>query len=319
MLKKENHNYYTFTFYNVENLFDTRNDPKTLDDDFTAKSNRNWNEKRFRKKLRKMGRAISQIGFDEIGHPPVLIGLAEIENRFVLEELVSSKYLKHKHYGIAHVDSPDERGIDTALLYRKDHLQIKNITAHTVDVVNEEGIRDYTRDILEVEAILDDFTIHVLVNHWPSRRKGVEETAFRRMAASVKAKEIVQQIQAVNPNARIMVMGDFNDDPESKSIKHLVGTTFYNPMEILLTRDEGSVNYRGDWFLFDQILISNNFMQQHGNDFRFQKASIFNPKHLQEYQGRRKGNPFRTFLGRRYAGGLSDHFPVYTICSIEKS
>jgi len=319
MLKKENHNYYTFAFYNVENLFDTRNDPKTLDDDFTANSNRNWNEKRFRKKLRKMGRAISQIGYNEIGHPPVLIGLAEIENRYVLEELVSSKYLKHKQYGIAHIDSPDERGIDTALLYRKDHLQIKNITAHTVHVVNEEGIRDYTRDILEVEVILDDFTIHVLVNHWPSRRKGVEETAFRRMAASEKAHEIVQQIQAVDPNARIVVMGDFNDDPESDSIKHLVGTTFYNPMEILLTRDEGSVTYKGGWFLFDQILISHNFMQQHGNDFRFQKAAIFNPEHLKEYKGRRKGNPFRTFLGRRYAGGLSDHFPVYTICSIEKS
>jgi endonuclease/exonuclease/phosphatase family metal-dependent hydrolase len=319
MLKKKNHNYYTFAFYNLENLFDTRNDPKTLDDDFTESSNRNWNEKRFRKKLKKMGNVISQIGFDEIEHPPILVGLAEVENRYVLEELVDSKFLRHKHYGIAHIDSPDERGIDTALIYRKDHLEIKNITAHTVHVVNEEGIRDYTRDILEVEAILDGFSVYILVNHWPSRRKGVEETAFRRMAASMKAAEIVKQIQAVDPNARIMVMGDFNDDPESDSLKQLVGTTFYNPMELLLTRDEGSVNYRGDWYLFDQILLSHNFMRQHGNSFRFQKAAIFNPEHIQEYKGRRKGNPFRTFLGRRYAGGFSDHFPVYAIFSLSQA
>lgn len=319
MLKKKNHNYYTFAFYNLENLFDTRNDPKTLDDDFTESSNRNWNEKRFRKKLKKMGNVISQIGFDEIEHPPILVGLAEVENRYVLEELVDSKFLRHKHYGIAHIDSPDERGIDTALIYRKDHLEIKNITAHTVHVVNEEGVRDYTRDILEVEAILDGFSVYILVNHWPSRRKGVEETAFRRMAASMKAAEIVKQIQAVDPNARIMVMGDFNDDPESDSLKQLVGTTFYNPMELLLTRDEGSVNYRGDWYLFDQILLSHNFMRQHGNGFRFQKAAIFNPEHIQEYKGRRKGNPFRTFLGRRYAGGFSDHFPVYAIFSLSQA
>ena len=316
MLKKENHNYYSFAFYNLENLFDTKNDPKTLDDDFTEHSERNWNDKRFRRKLKKMGSVISQIGLEEINHPPVLIGLAEIENRYVLEELVDSKYLRHKHYGIAHIDSPDERGIDTAMLYRKDHLEIRNITAHTVHVVNEEGIRDYTRDILEVEAKLEDHIVHVLVNHWPSRRKGVEETAFRRMAAAQKASEVVDQIKAVNPHARIVIMGDFNDDPESASIRHLVSSNFYNPMELLLTKDEGSTSYRGEWYLFDQILVSHNFMQQHGNDFRFQKADIYNPKKLQEFKGRRKGNPFRTFLGRRYAGGFSDHFPVYSIFSV---
>lgn len=318
MLKKENHNYYTFAFYNLENLFDTKDDPNTIDDDFTEHSERNWNKRRFRKKLKQMGSVISRIGSEEVGHPPALIGLAEVENRYVLEELVDSKYLRHKNYGIAHIDSPDERGIDTALLYRKDHVEIRNISAHTVHVVNEEGIRDYTRDILEVQVKIDDHEVYVLVNHWPSRRKGVEETAFRRMAASQKASEIAEQIRAVDPRARIVVMGDFNDDPNSESIKALVASEFYNPMEMLLTRYEGSVNYKGDWYLFDQVIISHNFMQQHGNDFRFQKADIFNPAFLTDRNQKRKGNPFRTFLGKLYTGGFSDHFPVYAIFSIDR-
>jgi len=313
------YNYFGIAFYNLENLFDTKDDPKTLDDDFTAGSKRNWNEKRFRKKLKKLGRVISQIGYDEIKHPPVFIGVAEIENRYVLEELVASEFLQQKNYGVAHIDSPDERGIDTALLYRKDYVTINTITAHTVYVENERGVRDFTRDIFHVDALLEGHSVHILVNHWPSRRKGAEETAGRRMAAAERAREVIFQINAEDPNAKIIVMGDFNDDPQSDSIKHLLGTDFYNPMEILLTREVGSAIYKGTWYLFDQIIISNNFMKQSGNSFRFEHAKVFNPRNLQEFEGKQKGNPFRTFLGRRYRGGLSDHFPVYSVFSIEKS
>lgn len=316
MLKKEDHAYYTFAFYNLENLFDTVDDPNTIDDDFTRNSKLNWNKSRFRKKVRKMGKVISKIGVEDIGYPPAIVGLAEVENRYVLEQLVSSNFLRNLNYGIAHIDSPDERGIDTALIYRKDHVDILNITAHLVHVVNEEGVRDYTRDIFEVRVQIDGQEVYVLVNHWPSRRKGVEETAFRRMAAAKRAAEITNQIRAVDPSARIVIMGDFNDDPKSDSIKALVTSEFYNPMELLLTRYEGSVNYRGDWYLFDQVIVSHNFMQQHGNDFRFEKADIFNPGFLKDRNQKRKGTPFRTFLGKWYGGGYSDHFPVYAIFSV---
>lgn len=316
--RKKNYNYYCFAFYNLENLFDTRDDPNTLDDDFTANSRLKWNEKRFRKKLKKLGRVISGIGRNEIDYPPVVVGVAEIENRYVLEQLVNSEFLRDKNYGVAHIDSPDERGIDTALLYRKDHFNILNIKAHMVHVVNEEGIRDYTRDIFHVKGTIDEQIVHILVNHWPSRRKGVEETAFRRLAAASKASEVVSEIKSEDPASRIVIMGDFNDDPQSKSLQQLIKSGFYNPMETLLTHEIGSTVYRRKWYLFDQILVSHNFLQLHGNQFRFEHAKVFNPKSLQEFQGPRKGNPFRTFLGRRYSGGMSDHFPVYAIFSIEK-
>lgn len=310
-------NHYCFAFYNLENLFDTKNDPVTLDDDFTEKSDRRWNEKRFRKKIKKLGSVIQQIGYADIRFPPIIVGVAEVENKYVLEELVNSKFLKEKNYGVVHYDSPDERGIDTGLLYRKEYVEILDSKTHTVHIQNEHGERDYTRDILAVHIAIENHEFYVLVNHWPSRRAGVEKTAPRRMAAAIKNLEVVEAIKAEDEDARFVIMGDFNDDPKSKSIQHITNTNFYNPMELLLTREEGSTNHKGAWNLFDQLLVSHEFMQQHGNRFRFEKAEIFNPEHLTEYKGRRKGNPFRTYLGAYYAGGFSDHFPIYGLFSMK--
>ncbi|WP_115122973.1 endonuclease/exonuclease/phosphatase family protein [Marinirhabdus gelatinilytica] len=303
--------HYTFAFYNLENLFDTVDDPHTLDDDFTETSDRKWNEKRFRKKIKKLGSVIQQIGYEEIGFPPVLVGVAEVENNYVLEQLVHSKFLKQKEYGIVHFESPDERGIDTALLYRKKYCTVLNAKAHPVYLETETGERDYTRDILCAKLELEGHPFYVLVNHWPSRRAGVKETAPKRMVVAKKNIAIVKNITAENPDARIVLMGDFNDDPESESVQHLVANGFYNPMELLLTHESGSLSHKGAWNLFDQLLVSHNFMKPYKNPFAFEEASIFNKRHLTEYEGRRKGNPFRTFLGRRYAGGFSDHFPIF--------
>ena len=312
-------NQYCFAFYNLENLFDTKDDPKTLDDDFTEDADRKWTKKRFRKKIKKLGSVIQQIGYDDIGFPPVIVGVAEVENRDVLEALVASKFLQKKNYGIVHFDSPDERGIDTALLYRKDYIEIVNSTSHQVYLENDRGERDYTRDIVAVEMRLENHIFHVLVNHWPSRRAGAEATAPRRMITAKRNLEIANEIRAKNENARIVLMGDFNDDPKSDSVQHLSQQNFYNPMELLLTHETGSLTYKGAWNLFDQILVSHEFMKQYGNSFRFENASIFNPKHVTEFKGKRKGNPFRTYLGRRYRGGFSDHFPVYGIFSLNTS
>lgn len=318
-LTRKNFNHYTIAFYNMENLFDTVNDPNTLDDDFTKNAPRNWNEKRFRKKVKKIGRVISQIGYDAVLHPPVLAGVAEVENEKVLNELVNSKFLRDKGYQYIHFDSPDERGIDTALLYREKYFEIIHKEAIPLYIDDQYGKRDYTRDILYVKGILVNDPIHFLVNHWPSRRAGANETAYKRIEAAKKNLELISEITMDDPDAKIIVMGDFNDDPNSESIINLTEADLYNPMEILHTKYSGSLNYKGKWNLFDQIILSSNFLKHHGDQLRFEEAKIFNPRHLQEFDGKYKGNPFRTFVGKKYLGGLSDHFPVYGILSLKKT
>ncbi|MEM7186405.1 MAG: endonuclease/exonuclease/phosphatase family protein [Bacteroidota bacterium] len=307
---------YSIGFYNVENLFDTEDDPDTLDDDFTVHSEKNWTEKRFRKKIRKLGKVISKIGYEKIDHPPVLLGLAEVENSEVLDALLDTKFLREKGYDYVHFDSPDERGIDTALLFRKKYFSVKNTETHTVYLVGEYGERDYTRDVLYVHGELEGQPVHVLVNHWPSRRKGTRETAHKRITASEKNLEIMNTIYSEDPNARIVVMGDFNDDPTSDSVKRLSSAQMYNPMELLLTHAKGTLNYQDQWHLFDQIIISHNFLRGYDNSFRFEEANIFDPEFVKEYKGKYKGHPFRTYVGKKHLGGYSDHFPVYAIFSI---
>lgn len=315
----EKSNLYNIGFYNLENLFDTKDDKRTLDDDFTEHSNKKWNEKRFRKKISNLGKVISKIGLDKNGFPPILLGVAEVENSVVLDSLIQSKHLKKRDYGYVHFDSPDERGIDTALLYRKKYVEILSKEAHTLYITNELGERDYTRDILHINAKLEDHDIHILINHWPSRRRGTEETSQKRVAAASKNLEIINAIISEDSNARIVVMGDFNDDPHSESVKTLTSDFLYNPMEVLLSNYEGSLSYRDHWHLFDQIIISHNFLQGAPNPFQFKSAHIYNPREIKERKERFKHLPLRTFLGKKYLGGFSDHFPVYAVFTIKKN
>ncbi len=313
----EKTNHFSIGFYNLENLFDTVDDPKTLDDDFTEFSEKNWNEKRFREKIKKLGRVISSIGYQDIKHPPVLLGVAEVENAAVLDALVSSKFLKKKNYDFVHFDSPDERGIDTALLYRKDYFSVIRKETFTVYLTQESGERDYTRDILYVLGLLEDQPLHILVNHWPSRGKGTKETEHKRIAAAERILQIIEGIYKDEKDPRVVIMGDFNDDPQSESIKRLTTQRFYNPMEVLLTKYEGTLSHRDNWHLFDQIIISQNFLRGHDNPFRYKKANIFSPDDIKEYRGKYKGLPFRTYGGKKYLGGFSDHFPVYSIFTVD--
>lgn len=309
--------HFAIGFYNLENLFDTVDDPKTLDDDFTEFSKKNWNEKRFRKKIKKLARVISSIGYQDIKHPPVLLGVAEVENAAVLDDLVASKFLHRKGYDYVHFDSPDERGIDNALIYRKDYFSVVKKEAYAVYLTDEMGERDYTRDILYVHGMLEDQSLHILINHWPSRRKGTSETEHKRITAAERNLEIIERIYEEEANARIVIMGDFNDDPHNESVKRLITQRFYNPMEVLLTKYEGTLRHKDVWHLFDQIIISHNFLQGHNNPFQFKSAKIFSPNEIKEYKGKFKGLPFRTYGGKKYLGGFSDHFPVYSIFTIE--
>ncbi len=310
---------YTVAFYNLENLFDTHNDPTVLDHDFLPDSEKKWHLKRYEKKIFKLGNAISNIGFPRSGKSPILVGVAEIENKTVLEDLINSKHLKNKNYGIVHYDSPDERGIDVGLLYQKDHFEIIHSESISVYIEEENGIRDYTRDILWVEGKLHNETIHILVNHWPSRRDGALSTQFKRIIAAEKNREIIDQITIDTPDAKIIIMGDFNDDPANESIKnHLVKNDLFNPMERLHTRHQGSLSYRDSWNLFDQIIFSHNFHQYRKNTHTFSNAAIFDKEFLKQHKGRYKGTPFRTYSGKRYKGGYSDHFPVYVQLKLNK-
>ncbi len=307
-----NRNSYTIAFYNLENFFDTEDQPHVLDDDFTPKGVKKWNPPKFKKKVKKMGKAISKIGWEETGKPPVLVGIAEVENKTVIEALLQSKALREEPYDFVHFDSPDERGIDTALLYHKELFEVLDSETLPLLIMDEEGERDFTRDILYVHGKLNREDVHIFVNHWPSRRSGVEETNQKRIKAAETVLGRLGRISEESPN--VVVMGDFNDDPNSKSIQRLMSTgRFINPMEKLLSPMSGSANYKGEWSLFDQILLSHTFLNFERGTHSYENAQIFAPKFLKEWNGKYKGNPYRTFIGKKYLGGYSDHFPVFVV------
>lgn len=301
----------TVAFYNLENLFDIYNDPKKMDDDFTPTGKKKWTFKRYKNKIKKLSQVIIKIGVEHSTKPPVLVGLAELENKSVVSDLVASKNLRGFNYDYVQYDSPDERGIDVALIYLKEHFELLYSKAYPLMLFEEDGERDYTRDILLVKGNLKGELVYVLVNHWPSRREGKDESDFKRIAAADRIHEIVTEIKTETDNPKIIIMGDFNDGYNSPSIRNLVKNEFYNPMERLKTKGNGSSVYNDEWFLFDQIIISNNFLYEQPNTNKFKYASVYDAKFIKTWHGKRKGNPHRTYIGRWYQGGFSDHFPVY--------
>jgi predicted extracellular nuclease len=310
--KKKKKNLYAVGFYNLENLFDIIDDPHTLDDDFTPKGKKKWSKKRYKRKLFKLAKTISEIGDDKINRYPVLMGIAEVENAMVVQDLINAEPLKDANYGFVHYDSPDERGIDTGLIYIKENFEVIHSEPITVMVFEKNGRRDATRDILYVEGKLNGERVHVFVNHWPSRRDGPEETSHKRVKAAETLRAFMARIESKEVSPNFIIMGDFNDGPDSDSIKILMESNqLYNPMEKLVTPNRGSANYKNSWSLFDQILVSHNFLNYEKGTHSFAHANIFDEKFLTEFEGKYKGTPYRTYSGRKYIGGYSDHFPVY--------
>lgn len=307
-------NLQTIAFYNTENLFDIFDDKRTFDNDFLPKAIKKWTPKRYNKKLQKLGFVISNIGRRETGKHPTIVGLAEVENAKVIKDLIASKHLEPHNYGFVHYNSPDERGIDVALIYDKNAFKVLHSEPFAVELKNDKGLPDYTRDVLLVSGILDGEKVHVIVNHWSSRREGQKETEHKRIASSDKVGEIMSSLRLENPDAKIIVMGDFNDDPHNNSIKRLVDNySLYNPMETLRSFNRGTTKHNRQWNLFDQILISTNFFKTSDNLYEYSLSNIFDEDFLKIYEGRYKGAPYRTYVGKKYKGGYSDHFPVYTI------
>ncbi|MFV0531361.1 MAG: endonuclease [Flavobacteriales bacterium] len=311
---------YTIGFYNLENLFDIIDDPETMDDDFTPDSSKKWTQKRYENKLHKLAKAIKLLGDEDSLEPPVMLGVAEVENKKVLNDLIKKTELKAFQYGIVHFDSPDERGIDVGFIYRKKNFMVLHKESHSVYLEDEKGIQDTTRDILHVNGLLDSELIDILITHWPSKRnEDINEQ--KRLKVADKVRAIIECIFKREPGGNIIVMGDFNDNPDGKSLKKLkIKSDFYNvqreelfnPMIELAKEGKGTLTHKNQWSLFDQILLSKALISGKRN-FKFKKVAIFNPRLLQEWEKPYQGEPFRTYVGKKYLGGYSDHFPVYIV------
>lgn len=311
----------TIAFYNVENLFDTQNDSLIFDDDHTPEGRYHWTQERYTRKIDHIAWVLSNIGKPTTNTSPDVIGLCEIENRKVLEDLVRHPLLQNKDYGIVHFDSPDNRGIDVALLFKKSVYIPTSFKSHRLLLFDTLGERKYTRDQLVVGGVMDSEAFYYIVNHWPSRRGGASKSEPHRIRAALLNKRIIDSIQHINKKAKIISMGDLNDDPRNASLKiivktqgeinHLDSVSLYNPMEKLYKKGIGSLAYRDQWNLFDQFFMTPNLVREDKQEFSFWKAGVYAPAFLKTRKGKYKGYPLRTYIGTQYVGGYSDHFPVY--------
>ena len=302
---------FSIAFYNLENLFDTAHDAYTLDEDYTPEGELQWNMDRYNRKIRNLANVISKIGRKQCEIPPVFVGVSEVENDTCLEDLVKADKLNPFSYNFVHYDSPDERGIDVAFLYQKEHFELIYSDNYPLMLIDNSGDRDYTRDILLVHGKLFGKPVYIIVNHWPSRNKGAQASSYKREQAAKLVNEIINDIHEENDAARIIIMGDFNDDPDSNSIKNnLMTGEFFNPMLELKQNKKGSVRYSNKWYLFDQIIMSDNLLNNTEDELKYISTEIFDDHFLQEPKGKRKGAPKRTFVGKWHLGGYSDHFPV---------
>lgn len=314
----------TVAFYNLENLFDTINDTSKNDEASPIMELNTNRSKVYWDKIDKLAEVISQLGEEKAKTGPAILGVSEIENKQVLEDLVNSERLKKMRYGIIHFDSPDKRGIDVALLYQQRYFKPVHYEAVNPNIFSENK-KVYTRDILRVSGYLDDELVHVIVNHWPSRRGGEAKSSPLREKAAYKVTQIIEKIREEDKNAKVMIMGDFNDDPMNKSFKDVLKTKseeedvkkgdIYNPYESMFTKGLNTTAYRDNLSLFDQILFTSPLLNKKGrkdfSTYKMFKSGIFNKRFMVQNKGRYKGYPFRSFSNGQYTGGYSDHYPVY--------
>ena len=311
----------TVAFYNVENLFDTINDPHKLDDDRTPEGADRWTSKVYNDHVHKIAKVISEIGSDVTKHAPDIVGLAEIENEAVVRDLINTEYLKKYNYGIVHYESPDARGVDVALIYKKSVFKPTASFPHPLYLTKDDGKPLYTRDQLLVSGELDGEMIHFIVNHWPSRFGGEAKSRPSREKAAALNKKIIDSLLSKDPNAKVIAMGDFNDDPINSGFKNVLKTKdkkedvkqgeLFNPMEAMLKKGMGTLAYQDGWNLFDQFYFTYDLLKEDKSSYRYWKTGIFNRSYLANPKGRYKGYPFRSMSNGNYTWGYSDHFPVY--------
>jgi predicted extracellular nuclease len=308
----------TLAFYNVENLFDTIDAPNKMDEEFMPVEPKNWNTERYNKKLSDIARVISAIDSVKL---PIILGLCEIENDVVLQDLAAQPALKKARYDIVWNDGPDVRGIDCALLYQPSVFKV--VDTQFLQVVKPGDPEFLTREVVYVEGIMSGETFHVFVNHWPSRREGEETSEPNRLLAANVVKNKVDEIFAANPAANIIIMGDMNDEPSNKSLASVLGAIpntqkandnqLVNLMYDEFERGEGSYNFRGDWNMIDNLVISGALINKTtGLRSKANNGFIFSQPFMEFKNNQGEVSPNRTY-GRTYFGGISDHFPIYMI------
>lgn len=303
-------------FYNVENLFDTRNDPLTADDEFTPRGGKHWSQARYTDKSRKIAEVIDSIGGRCL---PVFIGLAEIENRKVLEDLTGKTMLTDGHYGIVHQDSPDPRGIDVAFLYQKEYFQLLDTDFLHLFFPEDTTIR--TRNILYVKGRLGADTLHFFVCHFPSMIGGEKQSEWRRVRAASVMRRRVDSIWQTDPQAAVIIMGDMNGKANTRAQKTLgarnsdrtiLSGELYNTGYYLLNKDRGSYRYKGRWQTIDHIIVSGSVLNGSLGWKTDRHLSVYAASFLLEEDRTYFGfKPRPTYRGPRYIGGYSDHLPVF--------
>jgi len=307
---------YRIGFYNVENLFDLENNPDKIDDDFTPEGRNNWNQERYTKKINDLARVIEAMKY------PAILGVCEVENQAVCKDFCEKTSLSAKGYGVVHYESPDKRGIDNAFLYQKKAFRV--LSSNNIRIEFPAGMleeEDYkTRDAIYVRGIFHKKdTFHFFVNHWPSRRGGLEKSEPKRTYVAKQIRKEVDAIYQKSPKANIVIMGDFNDEPTNKSLQEVLGATMdrsacqptglYNLMSNLDKEGKGSYNYRGNWNMLDQLIVSCNLANDRG--YSFSEPVIFKADWM-IYKDKKYGDkPNRTYGGPNYYGGFSDHYPIY--------
>ena len=313
---------HTIAFYNLENLYGLEEDPNTVSSNYTVRAEKFYTQRVYEAKQRNMAKVIADIGRDFTRTSPTIIGLAEIENFHVLNDLVNQESLRNDNYAIIHYDSPDLRGIDVGLLYKKNIFIPTNSKTYKLHIYQDiaKTKRKHTRDQLVVSGILEGEKIHLIVHHWPSRSSNPTNSITNRIKAAELNKHIIDSLLSMDSKAKIINMGDFNDEPVDHSIKKILKTKafqkdlkegeLYNPMEVIFRKGIGSLAWRDNWSLFDQIMISAELASKN-QSLSFYQAGVYNKAYLTTTTGKFKGYPFRSYSSEGWTGGYSDHFPVF--------
>lgn len=318
--KKQQFMVFGVAFYNLENLFDTINNNGNYDLEFSPQGQRQWNSYKYWSKINKLAECISHMTTPTTPNGPAIIGVSEIENKSVLDDLVKDPQIKRWMLQVVHHDSPDRRGVDVGLLYNPRLFKVLDVTNHTLCIPSNPRFR--TRDQMCVTGVLGGDTVSVIVNHWPSRLGGQEQSSYLREAAADLSRHIADSLWAIRPNQGVIVMGDLNDDPMDRSVavnlgadrndKKVSAHRFFNPWWNLLDKGIGTLAYKGGWNLFDQIVVSGTLLKnnQKGNGLHYWKCQVNNFEFLRDVNGQRQGYPLRTFSGGAWLDGYSDHFPT---------
>ena len=308
---------YSVGFYNLENLFDTIHDAGKNDFEFLPDGTNKWGTMKYTNKLKNMATVLNEMSTDMLPMGLAAVGVSEIENYRVLDDLVSHPVLAHRGWKIVHIEGPDRRGVDCALLYNP--KLFSPVASKLVPYTTEDNDTTYkTRGFLTVSGDMAGERVHIIVNHWPSRY--ASSPARERAAVLVKA--VKDSLMAQNPQSKVIIMGDMNDDPDDKSMKNCLGakreqnqlkhdTDLYNPWwNVLRKKGLGTLKYQGKWNLFDQIVFSGNLVGKERSTLKFYKPEIFSRSYMLQTEGKYKGSPKRTHAGGVWLNGYSDHLPV---------